>query len=260
MTLSPSNGTQQGTAEHRRRPRHSPPLDTTVTFRLSGVEKELLTFFAQTAGLSVGRFLVGLMKVHGEATVDIIRQHTKEAEALLPGLREHRVRGRPREPKLADLKRGLRIPFLQEKHAAPFLRAVKHAADQAGCEPYIIAWITSHLVEAIAREVASNEVVSIPGFMVVGPWRREGQGVCVPRFQASRAFCDYLLTDGSREGANRKLQAQRRRRRKKLMNLPTAQREYRVRVEAQSRRCLEALDALGERGAFLGTHGPHEVP
>lgn len=136
----------------------------------------------------------------------------------------------------------------------------KHAAEPAGCEPYIVAWIVSHLVEAIAAEVASNEVVSIPGFMVVGPWRRKGQGVCVPRFQTSQAFRDYLLTDGCREGANRKLQAHRRRRRKKLMNLPKAQKEFRVRVEAQSRRFLEDLDALSERGAFLGTHWPHEVP
>jgi len=260
MSRNPSNGTRQGTPKDRKRPRHSPPLDTTVSFRLTEVEKQLLTFFARAAELSVGRFLVGLMKAHGEATIDIIRQHTKEAAALLPALRDHRVRRRPREPKLAALKRGLRIPYLQEEHAAPFLRAVKHAAEQAGCEPHIIAWVTSHLVEAIAKEVASGEVVRIPGFMVVGPWRREGQGICVPRFQASQPFCDYLLTDGCREGANRKLQAHRRRRRKNLMNLPKAQKEFRVRVEAQSRRFLEDLDALSERGAILGTHWPHEVP
>jgi len=49
------------------------------------------------------------------------------------------------------------------------------------------------------------------------PTRRliEERGVCVPRFQASQAFIDFLLIDGDRDGANRALQAHRRRRRKR---------------------------------------------
>ena len=230
----------------------SPPLDATMTFRLTSNEKALLSFFAQAAGLSVGRFLMGMMKEHGEVALDSFRKHNQEAEALRPFLRECGPRPKKKAPKLESLRKGLRVPFLTEEHGRPYLRAIEHAAKMAGCEPHTVAWIASHLFEEIAHEVAENNVVRVPGVFVVGPWRIEGQGICVPRFQAARPFVDYLLTDGSREGANTQLQAHRRRSRGRLMNLPKSQEEFRIRVEAQTRRLMEDLDALCERTTLIG--------
>ena len=84
----------------------TPHLDTTITFRLTGIEKELISFFAQAAGLSVGRFLVGLMKRHGEVQLESIRPHIKQALDLRPFLSEERVRRRPR----FDPPRAMELP------------------------------------------------------------------------------------------------------------------------------------------------------
>ena len=184
-------------------------LDAAITIRVTEAEKELVAFFAKAEGLSVGRFLIGLMNAHGRESLRSLTERVTDKTPPEPSLQDSPPRNRDASQVLSELGRGLQIPFLQKKHGAPLLRAVEQTAAQAHTYPQVVAWMASHLFEAIAREVASGNVVRVPGFAAVGPWRIDSRGVCVPRFQASQAFCDYLLTDGCREGANRQLQAHR---------------------------------------------------
>jgi len=227
-------------------------LDSTITIRVSGGEKQLIAFFARQAGLSVGRYLTELMRHSGRLAVERLQARVEEKKAVDTLLLATRRRRRRRKPRREDLMRTFRTPFLQRRHAEPFERAIEHAARKANVSTFSVAWVASHLLEAIAREVAGGHVVRIPGFAAIGPWRIEERGVCVPRFQASPAFCDFLLVEGERAGANHELQAHRRRRKKRLRNLPKAMDAFRARVEAQNRRLLDDFEAWSEYGHGAG--------
>jgi hypothetical protein len=222
-------------------------LDTTITIRVSGAEKALTGFLARREGLSVGRYLVALMRGHGQRAMPVV-----VADAKRIADRGRKVRRSRRKAIPQDLLDGFLVPFTRRDDALPFKRSIESAAEKAGVSAHSVAWVASHLCEAIAREVANGHVVRIPGLAVIGPWRIEARGICVPRFQASQAFVDYLLTDGERQGANRALQAHRRRRRQRLQNLPKAMASYRARVEAQHRRLLDGFEAWHAYGGGGG--------
>lgn len=242
---SPRSPGQDHAATERRERRGE--LDSTITFRVSGAEKALTGFLARREGLSVGRYLVALMRGHGQRAMPVVAAEAKRIADVGRRARRSRKKATPQ-----DLLDGFQVPFTRREDALPFKRSIESAAEEAGVSAHSVAWVASHLCEAIAREVANGHVVRIPGLAVVGPWRLEARGICVPRFQASQAFVDYLLTDGERQGANRALQAHRRRRRQRLQNLPKAMACYRARIEAQHRRLLDGFEAWHAYGGGVG--------
>lgn len=246
FAASPRSPGQDHDATERKQRRGE--LDSTIAFRASGVEKALTGFLARREGLSVGRYLVALMRSHGRSSAPAVAADAKRVtdQGRTPR-RRSRTKATPQ-----DLLDGFQVPFTRREDALPFKRSIDSAAEKAGVSAHSVAWVASHLFEAIAREVADGHVVRIPALGVVGPWRIEGRGVCVPRFQASQAFVDYLLTDGERAGANRELQAHRRRRRQRLQNLPKAMAAFRARIEAQHRRLLDGFEAWDSYGGGAG--------
>ena len=225
----------------------APRLGVSLTVRLSESERWTAEFLAKRAGLSIGRFLASLLHQAGREEIPKI---SADVDAVRKKFDFRPRRRRRRQPRNSDLFARFKAPYLRRAHAEPFERAVRNTAKHSHASEFSVARLLSFFAEAVAQEVAEGHVFRFPGFFVVGPWLVERgihEGRCLPRFQASPAFNDYVLLNcTARQSRNKELQAHRRRRRRRPSNLTTAMEGFRARVEAQDRRLLDSFEAWRE--------------
>ena len=243
--MSPSDSNQPGEAVTVQR------LDHAVSIRLSESEKELISFLARQAGLSVGRYIVLACRSLGREQVKPLQELVQNLQSRARhDLQRVKRRRRNREACQRKALRPFKAPFLQRVHARSFERVVAYIAEKMHASEFSVARALSFFAEAVGDEVARGRVFRFPGFFILAAWRTErGVPEVVPRFQASPPLKLHVLFNCPLgQAKNSVLQAHRRRRRDRISLLPQAMEAFRVRVEAQDRSVLEGLEGWREFG------------
>lgn len=182
--------------------------DSTITLRVSNSEKLALAALARAQGLSLSEFILRSAKSAGTRALDTVK-HKAALEAVIARTR----RRRPRPPKAPPK---LRVPYLQGRHAEPFLEVVAFVANRMNTTEHTVAVAMTYIAEAISGVVARGFIFRWPGFFAVGPFLAEGrEGLhCRPRFQSNPPFVNYVAMNCPTACArNKEMQAHRRRRR-----------------------------------------------
>lgn len=147
-----------------------------VTFRCDLVERDRIEHAARSAGMSTSEF------IRRAALAADPQKLAAEAPKDTP-------RAPLRSPRVAvqDIK-PFRAPFVHGIEGLGYERVVQHAARQMRMDQCSVAMLLTHVVDAIADQMAMGQVVRVPGLFVAGAYvyrRRDGRRDVWPRFQAA---------------------------------------------------------------------------
>ncbi|MBZ0151207.1 MAG: ribbon-helix-helix protein, CopG family [Planctomycetes bacterium] len=148
-----------------------------VTFRCDLVERDRIEHAARSAGMSTSEFI---------RRAALAADPKKLAANALQDTPRAPLR-RARVATVQDIK-PFRAPFVHGLEGLGYERVVQHAARQMRMDQCSVAMLLTHVVDAIADQMAMGQVVRVPGLFVAGAYvyrRRDGRRDVFPRFQAT---------------------------------------------------------------------------
>jgi len=225
-------------------------LTDRVHFRVTGTEKWLLGLLARQAGLSLGRYVMSIVRASGTNQMGQVRVLIEELKAQEARDKRRRRRKVKTPPTREDVIGKFRCPFLRRNDAETFERVVRTSARRMGCTELSAARFTSFFLEEIGKEIAAGEVVRLPSFGVFGPWhspKAKGTDGCLPRFVASPPLREFVQGEcHPRSNRNTELQAQRRRRRSRRSSILDGMETLRRHIHKQNRDAQDCFEVWME--------------
>lgn len=226
-------------------------LNERVHFRVTEAEKWVLGQLARQAGLSVGRYVMSVVRTAGENHLGRMKALIEEIKARETKARRRRKRKARKHLTREDILGKFRCPFLRREDAQGFERVIRRSARRMGCTELSAARYASFFLEEIARDMAAGEVIRLPSFGTFGPWHSpnaKGVDGCLPRFVASPPLREYVQWEcHPRLNRNKELRAQSRRRRSRRSSVIAGLETFRRHIHRQNR------DAQGNFEAWLET-------
>lgn len=221
-------------------------LSERVHFRVTEAEKWVLGQLARQSGLSLGRYIMSVVRAAGTKQVGRVKAFIEEIQVREEKEKRRRRRKIKTPPTRAEVLGEFRCPFLHREDARGFERVVSRSARRMGCTELSAARFTSFLFEEIALAIAEGEVVRIPSFGMFGPHhtpKAKGVDGCLPRFVASPPLRDFLQWEcHPRLNRNRELQAQRRRRRSRRSSVIDGMATLRRHIHKQNRDAQDCFE------------------
>ena len=221
-----------------------------VHFRVTETEKWLLMLFAQQSGLSLGRYVMAVVKASGTSQMERVNALIAEVKANQTKENKRRRRKFRSPPTLDEAMGKFRCPYFRREDAEPFERVIRTSARSMGCTELSAARFVSFFLEEIAKEIVAGEVVRLPSFGMFGPWHSpnaKGKDGCLPRFVASPPLRDFVQWESHpRSNRNTELQAQRRRRRSRRSSIIDGMETLRRHIHKQNRDAQDCFEAWME--------------
>ena len=225
-------------------------LKERVHFRVTETEKWLLGLLARQAGLSLGRFVMSIVRTSGKHQLGQVQALIEEIQVREAKAKRRRRRKFKTLPTRDEVIGRFRCPYFRREDAEPFERVVRTTARRMGCTELSAARFTTFFLEEIGKEIAAGEVVRLPSFGVFGPWyspNAKGQDGCLPRFVASPPLREFVQGEcHPRSNRNTELQAQRRRRRSRRSSVIDGMETLRRHIHKQNRDAQDCFEVWME--------------
>jgi len=221
-------------------------LSERVHFRVTEAEKWVLGQLARQSGLSLGRYVMSVVRAAGTRQVGRVKALIEEMRVREDKEKRRRRRRIKTPPTRAEVLGEFRCPFLRREDARGFERVIRRSARRMGCTELSAARFTSFLFEEIAKEMVSGGVVRVPSFGMFGPHhtpKAKGVDGCLPRFVAGPPLRDFVQWEcHPRLNRNRELQAQRRRRRSRRSSVIDGMETFRRHIYKQNRDAQDCFE------------------
>ena len=225
-------------------------LNERVHFRVTETEKWLLTLMARQSGLSLGRYILAVVKCVGSQQLGAVSAEIQDAITEVEKAKQRRRRRFKAPPTVDDAIGVFRCPFLRREDAETFERVIRSSAQRMGCTELSAARFSSFFLEEIGKEIAAGEVVRLPSFGMFGPWHSpnaKGTDGCLPRFVASPPLREFVQNEcHPRSNRNKELGAQRRRRRSRRSSIIDGMDMFRRHVHKQNRDAQDCFEVWME--------------
>lgn len=225
-------------------------LSERVHFRVTKAEKWVLDQLAKMSGLSLGRYIMSVVRAAGTRQVGNVKELVEKIRVYEERERRRRRGKIKTPPSRAEMLGKFRCPFMRREDARGFERVIRRSARRMGCTELSAARYASFLCEEIAIAMSEGEIVRVPAFGSFGPHytpRAKGVDGCLPRFVANPPLREFIQWEcHPRLNRNRELQAQRRRRRSRRSSVIDGMETFRRHIYKQNRDAQDCFEVWME--------------